>query len=72
MFEGNDYTTLEVIDTKLSTTLNNVNWALTNVKDCELSKIQQKTLRRALLTAQEGLSKAIKVIDGHTMGTSIT
>ena len=63
MFEGNEYTHLEIMDSKLSSALNNITWALSYVGATDLSRVQQKTVRRALTTAKQSLSKSLRVID---------
>lgn len=63
VFSGNDFTPLEIMDSKLSSALNSVTWAIGNVKMTELSRMQKKALRRSLASAQEALLKTLKVID---------
>lgn len=63
MFSGNDFTPLEIMDSKLSSALNAVTWSIGNVKMAELSRMQKKALRRSLTTAQDALVKTLKVID---------
>lgn len=65
MFDGNSCKPIEIIDSKLSTSLNHITWSLANVKETDLSKVQQKRLRRALINTQEGLEKALAIIDAY-------
>ena len=66
MFEGNEFSPLEIMDSKLSSALNSLVWSIANVKCTELPKTKQKVLRRALLNAQEALNAAVKVIDQNS------
>ena len=66
MFEGNEFSPLEIMDAKISSALNSLIWAIANVKSTELPKTKQKTLRRALIAAQDAVNVAIKVIDQNS------
>ena len=66
MFEGNEFSPLEIMDSKLSSTQNCLTWSIANVKNTDIPKTRQKILKRALLNAQEAINKALRVIDGNS------
>ena len=63
MFEGNEYSPLEIMDSKLSSAINSISWCVANIKGTEIPKTKQKIILRSLISAQESINKALKIVD---------
>lgn len=63
MYEGNELSTLEVIDGRLSSTINFLIWSIANVKNTDLSKVKKRHLLKALEQAKDAVNMALEVID---------